>query len=692
MDTILIAFIACFVGSVAFYSVLSPRDATIASYLVFYLLLPPVSVNVPGLPDLTKTSVIALSCWLGTILFASDRLLAFRPRWFDIPAILYTISPFPSSLSNDLSIYDALTGCLGSFLQHSGSPYFLARIHFRSPKDLRALALAIFVGGLVYILPCLLEIRLSPIIRSKVYGIDAGNSFRLGGYRPIVFLANGLELGMWMTSACVAGYALWASRSVAQIRKIPISWLLACLIVVTILCRSTGALVLMGVGLCAVFLTLRIPVKAWILALVLTPPIFEAGRITDLLPVEEVSRLVAEHVDLDRSRSFQFRVDNEDLYIAKAMVRPVFGWGGYNRHQIYDANGRVTTINDSKWIIALGVYGIFGLVTWNAILTIPAVLLVSRIPAREWIRSEWAPATALVLVAILFELDGLVNDMDNPIYSLGVGAVVSVLGAFRWNSARAHDIKPALMTSVESDHPLPETEIEHRLRLGWLESRLGQAADDPSRRVDLARGFESFARYLAVRGRMTDAEEVWNRSIALWDDLATRHPSEPAILHHAAEARNDLAWLLSSRPEATIGEVARAIAWVRDALRMEPDSDGFLNTLAVAYYRSGAWSSVLRVLGDSRDRFTDPSLVGHNCLLRALAYHHLGNPSQARVWRDRARIAFAQGSESAVSRQLSDEADRLIANAGVPQIALPRPGATRNDDKIDTTRQADSSS
>ena len=45
-----------------------------------------------------------------------------------------------------------------------------------------------------------------------------------------------------------------------------------------ILCRSTGALILMMAGCAAIYLTRRLPRKAWILGLVLILPLFIATR------------------------------------------------------------------------------------------------------------------------------------------------------------------------------------------------------------------------------------------------------------------------------------------------------------------------------------------------------------------------------------------------------------------------------
>ena len=62
----------------------------------------------------------------------------------------------------------------------------------------------ILIGGLAFVLPCLLEIKMSPVLMRMVYGMSYWGGTLLGGYRPMVFFWAGLELGMWMTAASLA--------------------------------------------------------------------------------------------------------------------------------------------------------------------------------------------------------------------------------------------------------------------------------------------------------------------------------------------------------------------------------------------------------------------------------------------------------------------------------------------------------
>src|SRR5262249_23702177 len=136
-------------------------------------------------------------------------------------------------------------------LSHSiswGLPYLIGRLYLSDLEGLRELAVGFVVGGLLYVLPTLWEIRMSPHLNRTFYGFGGWPGLRYGGYRPAVFLSNGLEHGMWMTAASLAGVWLWSSRSLSLLWGIPLGCWLLVLLPVTVLCRSTGALVLLTVG------------------------------------------------------------------------------------------------------------------------------------------------------------------------------------------------------------------------------------------------------------------------------------------------------------------------------------------------------------------------------------------------------------------------------------------------------------
>ena len=119
---------------------------------------------------------------------------------------------------------------------------------------------------------------------------------------------------------------------------------------------------------------------------------------------------------------------NENLLVEKALKQPVFGWGGWGRACVYDESGRDITITDGMWVIALGNNGLIGLISFNASLLLPIVLLVKRFPARALVTGLLAPASVLAILLNLYSIDCIANAMVNPIYFLVLGGLTGILG------------------------------------------------------------------------------------------------------------------------------------------------------------------------------------------------------------------------------------------------------------------------
>src|SRR5690606_33843621 len=80
------------------------------------------------------------------------------------------------------------------------------------PDTHRDLAVAFALAGLVYTLPVLFEVRMSPQLHAIFYGFfphSFGQHIREGGFRPAVFLGHGLLIGMLFSIAILAALSLW---------------------------------------------------------------------------------------------------------------------------------------------------------------------------------------------------------------------------------------------------------------------------------------------------------------------------------------------------------------------------------------------------------------------------------------------------------------------------------------------------
>lgn len=406
------------------FAALAPRRAVIVAFLVGWLFLPMATLWFEGLPPYSKVAVTSLSVLLAAIIFDGSRLLTIRPGWFDVPMAVWCIVPLISSISNGLGVNDGILEMINQTVAW-GVPYFIGRVYFSDLEGLRELAIGIFIGGLVYIPFCVWEIRMSPRLHGDVYGFAQSpfrTHIRFGGYRPRVFMHSGLALGMWMTAASVAGVWLWASGAMKRLWIFPMLLVVPVLVTITVFCKALLAIVLLIVGTGTLFGTKLVRSSVLIVALIAVPVTYISLRATGSWSGEPVIS-VAKLIDSERAGSFSYRLENEDLLVARAWERPIFGWGGWNRNRPFNERRGIKAITDGLWIIAFGKRGLVGLVALMGTLLLPAILLLRRVPGREWLHPRIAPAAVLAIIVVLYSIDSLLNAMFNPIFVLVAGGI-----------------------------------------------------------------------------------------------------------------------------------------------------------------------------------------------------------------------------------------------------------------------------
>jgi hypothetical protein len=413
---------------VALFLMMPARRAVISGLIVAWLFLPVAEYEFKGIPEYNKMTATSLSLFIATLLFEPNRVLAFRPKWIDLPMLVLCLCPMASSLSNGLGVYDGMSESNSQLLRW-GLPYFIGRIYFNDYQSMRELAFGVFLGGLAYLPFCWYELRMSPQLHRMVYGYYQHGfvqTIRYGGYRPMVFLQHGLMVGMWMVTATLAGLALWQAGIVRQIRGIPMWVFVAPLFVTTIMCRSSGAIVLLGVGIAAfasvryLRTSLALPILAAICILYVS---VRASGIWDGSQLVDMTRNV---VGADRAQSVQTRFYNEEAMAARARQQPLLGWGGWGRSRIHDERGEDITITDSLWIITLGTNGALGVAAVLAVILLPPLLLARSVPIAWWAHPAAAPAAALAVVVTLWMVDNLLNAMFNPVYVVMIGGLAGI--------------------------------------------------------------------------------------------------------------------------------------------------------------------------------------------------------------------------------------------------------------------------
>ncbi|MGL1933076.1 MAG: hypothetical protein OCC45_15160 [Desulfotalea sp.] len=456
------------------FSKINPREAAAIAFALSLMFLPVASIPLSGLPDYTKVTATCAGILLAAWIYDQERILHFRIQPVDIPMLLWCCSPFLSSVFNGLGAYDGASNLLDMLFTWA-MPYFVGRIYFTDMKGLNTLGTVVFVGGLIYIPFCFVEMIMSPQLHRWTYGFHQHSilqSMRGGGFRPMVYMEHGLMVAMWMVSASTLGiwlrYGGVLPKSFQKIPflnqyllKIPFGILLCAQLVTTALMKSTGAFLLFAIGLGALFVSNKMKSALLIWFLLCIPPTYIVTRTTGWWNGENLSSWVAEKFSEERAQSLQFRFDNETILVEKALEGTFFGWGGWNRSRVFDEDGRDVSVTDGLWIITLGTKGIFGLVLLNVVILLPVILLLYRSTPAQWSTKEYSAVSAMCILLLLYMIDNLLNGMINPIFMLFNGGICGLL---------ANGIPESFSSdSTESTiFPIPDEEV------GWIGDNVPQ--------------------------------------------------------------------------------------------------------------------------------------------------------------------------------------------------------------------------
>lgn len=386
-----------------------------------WLFLPNISINLPGLPDYTKWTAMALGLLAGTLVFQPERLARFRPGFADVPMLLWVVSALGASLSNGYGIYDGLAGAFNRALTW-GIPWVAGRIHFSSRREREELLVVIVGAALAYTPLVLWEARMSPQLHNMVYGFaqhSFAQTYRGGGWRPMVFTDHGLALSLFLGCSAVAALALHRVRE--KVAGVPVLVAFAALASATLVCKSLGAIVLTAAGI--VLLVLPLPTIAFPVLLSL-PLVYMAVRLTQPTLLDDALGLLG-FVSDDRVDSLAYRWRCEDLLAGIGWRQPWFGvtGRGYATHDEYGEVTRVVT--DSLWIISFVGFGLTGLAgSMGTFLLGAGRGLLARV--RATVAGVRGAEVGIGIMLLLVTFDSLANAFATPVWVLVAGAIGSL--------------------------------------------------------------------------------------------------------------------------------------------------------------------------------------------------------------------------------------------------------------------------
>lgn len=475
------------------FRLLPPRAALVWSLLLGYLFLPTsVGFNLPVLPRLDKDTMPALAA-LACLLFLGPRLAqdpagAPQPGWLPRHPLVrlliagLLIGTFLTVLTNrdaltygatrlpGLKLYDGMSSLLSALMMLL--PMLLARKYLASESSQKLILQALCIAGLIYTLPIIFELLMSPQLNRIVYGFFPHSwhqHIRDGGYRPLVFLHHGLWLGIFMCVSVLAaaGHARVTEGRARSLSLAATAWLL----VILVACKALGAL---GIALLLLPFALLFGMRVRFLMAALiagTILLYPGLRGAGLVPVEQAVSIAAA-IDPVRSRSLNYRFANEDILLEKANQRPLFGWGGWGRSRVFDSNGQDISTTDGMWIIIVGERGWLGYLARFGLLCAPMLLLAFRKQA-----AGLGPTTSLLALALAGNLIDLIPNAGlTPVTWLLAGALIGQL------ERRTAEASETAAPAAEADRSVRFTRFEPRPRLpAAADTSVRRRALSPSR-------------------------------------------------------------------------------------------------------------------------------------------------------------------------------------------------------------------
>lgn len=386
-----------------------------------YLFLPPkLFFDLPAIPNLNKENIPVLTAFLILALGAGNfRKEALLPGWlprhwlFQLLIAMLVIGAIGTVVTNrGVLVYGprVITGLGFSDIRvdlfvilFTLLPFLMARKYLSDETGQRALLVIVLAFAVFYTLPALYEVRMSPRLNFKLYG-EFPHSWmqhlRGGSWRPIVFLDHGLKLGLFLSMATLLAFGYIKAVNTSDRAKYILAG--AWLFVVLVLSKNLGALLLaiMFVPIALIFSArMQVIFAAVIAGVILCYPIL---RSTGVISAPAIMS-VAENVNPTRARSLAYRLEHEDILMAKASQKPIWGWGGWGRSRVYETQyGDDISTTDGLWVITFGVRGWVGYLSYFGLLCMPIILLAAH-------RSKpISPTTALVALLLALNLIDLV--------------------------------------------------------------------------------------------------------------------------------------------------------------------------------------------------------------------------------------------------------------------------------------------
>ena len=418
------------------------KKAIFISIVLSTLLLPSAfDANLPLLPPLDKDNIAGLSIVL-FLLLLRKKFRIFQPglstklfiAYFIVMGITVELNTVPIIISGSkylpgLTHHDTFSLIIRLIIYTL--PFYLGRYFSTSLRDTE-LFFKIMVGmALVYTLPMLFELKMSPQLHNIAYGYQPSQfvqEIRENGYRPMVFVGHGLGLAFWMSTCVLAASALLKNKIRATILS-PLA-LVCYLFVILIFCKTWSATVYAMLGMIFILKSRPAAQVKWSLILAALVILYPVTKVNGIFPEKEIINLISQY-NPERAQSLEFRFRNENEMLAHALERPYFGWGNWGRNRIYsDWDGRDVSVIDGRWIAELGTNGWIGFIFCYLILLTPLYYAHKTFKHIKEPKDQIFFAALAVILAICV-LDSIPNTGMGPIHLFLAGILLGQAEALK---------------------------------------------------------------------------------------------------------------------------------------------------------------------------------------------------------------------------------------------------------------------
>jgi len=370
--------------SIWLYRHKSIQVSTLITIIGGFMVLPVRTfVDFPLIPPLGKDSMPVLAAIMGCWLIKKQKIKYFANKGLlQILVIALFLGAFiTAELNTDrillvgkflpaLTMHDAISAVVAIFL--SVTPFFIGKQFFRSYQDQLLMFRFLAIAGLIYSIPMLYEIRMSPQLHAQFYGYfphSFAQQRRGDGFRPVVFMGHGLLVAFF--AVCVLTVLATLGEIKEKIQNFSSTNLSYYLLIVLVLCKSKAALLY---GLFTFVLIKKIGAKKQLkiaVLLAMVTLLYPTMSIMKVFPHQQISELAESYLGLERAQSLVFRFENEVQLLDHARKRFFFGWGGWGRNRVYSKEtGGDISVTDGRWILSFGTAGFIGFIAEFGLLAI----------------------------------------------------------------------------------------------------------------------------------------------------------------------------------------------------------------------------------------------------------------------------------------------------------------------------------